>query len=326
MTQRTHSIDCFRLIACFLVVNIHFPFPGELGNILIAFGKTAVPFFLVICGYFLYREDDELFLTRIKKQAKKLLILTILANLLFMVFDYILLARAGMESSFSTNYLNPSAIMNFILYNESSFAGHLWYLGSLFYALVMLYFIAQAKAHRLAMFLSPVLLGIYIYLSKTGSEPFFVYRNALLVTLPYVMMGCLIRRYEKKILSLNGIVYISAAAILCITNFAEYKIYQTVAIPFFSAELLVYVIVILLLKYPNLGAGTVVEKIGNRYTLTMYIIHFMPVAVLLPMIRNQQIALWGTLGIFVGSLIASVAVKEVYSFLTGKIYQVNKEA
>ena len=319
MGQRTHSIDCFRLIACFLVVNIHFPFPGEMGNILIAYGKTAVPFFLVICGYFLYREDDELFLERIKKQTKKLLILTILANLLFMIFDYIVLAGTGMGWSFPAKYLNATAVMNFILYNESSFAGHLWYLGSLLYALVILYFIAQAKAHKIAMFLSPVLLGIYIYLSKTGPEPFFVYRNAVLVTLPYVMMGCLIRRYEKKILSLKGIVYFITAIILCITNFMEYKIYQTVSIPFFSAELLVYIIVILLLKYPDIGAGTIVEKIGNRYTLTMYIIHFMPVAVLLPMIGNRQIALWGTLGIFVGSLLASVVVKEVYTFAIKKM-------
>ena len=45
---QNHSIDCFRMIACFLVVCIYIPFRGTMGALFISFGKIAVPFFLVV--------------------------------------------------------------------------------------------------------------------------------------------------------------------------------------------------------------------------------------------------------------------------------------
>ena len=58
-STRNHSIDFMRIVMAFLVVTIHLPFAGKAGNVFITFGKTAVPFFLVICGYMLYRDGFE---------------------------------------------------------------------------------------------------------------------------------------------------------------------------------------------------------------------------------------------------------------------------
>jgi len=73
-----HSIDMMRIVMAFFVVAIHMPFDGMAGEVFITYGKTAVPFFLVICGYFLYREDNKEMMKRLLKQTKRILIFFIL--------------------------------------------------------------------------------------------------------------------------------------------------------------------------------------------------------------------------------------------------------
>jgi peptidoglycan/LPS O-acetylase OafA/YrhL len=58
-SSHIHSIDAMRIFMAFLVVAIHLPFDGKAGSVFITYGKTAVPFFLVVCGYFLYRDDNK---------------------------------------------------------------------------------------------------------------------------------------------------------------------------------------------------------------------------------------------------------------------------
>lgn len=276
-TTHNHSIDCFRIIASFLVVCIHIPFRGTMGSIVIAFGKIAVPFFLVVSGYFLYRDDNQEFLKRLVKQTKRILFLTLFANLLFALVAYINASIAGANQNFIGQYFTLNNLKYFLLYNMSPFADHLWYLGSLLYSLVILIVLAKVNIHKYAMFLSPALLGVYIYLSKNGSGDLIAYRNALIVTVPYLMMGCLIRRYEKRLTNLNGLVYIIPLIILLVTNVLEYSYYKTLAIPYYSAELLVYAVVLVLLKYPNMGAGTRMERAGKKYSLFIYIVHVIPI-------------------------------------------------
>ena len=62
---RIHSIDAWRFIAMFFVVAIHLPFAGTAGQIVITFGKTAVPFFIMASGFFCYRGDDVEFSKRL---------------------------------------------------------------------------------------------------------------------------------------------------------------------------------------------------------------------------------------------------------------------
>lgn len=312
-TERNHSIDCFRIIACFLVVCIHLPFKGAMGDIFIAFGKTAVPFFLVVCGYLIYREDTSEILARLKKQIKRIFILTILSNILFVVVAYINSCIAGTNQNFLERYFTLKNFKNFLLYNLSPFAEHLWYLGSLLYALIILFLLVKFKLHKYIMYLAPVLLGIYIFLSWKGNAEYYVYRNAILVTLPYLMMGFLVRRYEKKLLNVKGYVYIILVVILSITNVLEYSIYKTISVPFFSAELLVYVIVILLLKYPNIGKGTIMERAGNKYSLFIYIAHMIPVFYIYSILNsaNGLIRNFGPIIVFALTFAAAAVLKSI---------------
>ena len=273
--EKIHSLQVMRIIAAFLVVSIHIPFHGNIGSFTIAFGKIAVPFFLVICGYFLYRESNDEFLLRIKKQFKNILYLTLISNTFYLLLSLIFSSFNGSINLFGHTYLTMENLKNLLLWNMSPFADHLWYLGSLLYALILLMAMVKLNIHKYIFFLAPILLTIYITLSRTqASQFYYVYRNALLCTLAYVMMGCMIRRYQNILLKFNLRIYILLTGLLCFTNVLEWNFYRkNISIPYFSAELLVYVIILLLLKIPNVGKNTFLEKIGGQCTLFIYIMH-----------------------------------------------------
>lgn len=274
---KIHSIDAMRFIAALLVVVIHIPFSSvEATGITIAFGKIAVPFFLVVCGYFLWRNDEKDFMARLKKQAKKILLLTVAANVIYTAIALVQALTSGATlSQFAAATFTRTNLENFFIWNMSPFGDHLWYLGSLLYAILMLMLLCKLKLAKKAMFIAPVLLGGYIALSWTMDPVnYFMYRNALLCTLPYVLLGCMISRFREKLMSVKAGWYIAAGILLCITNVVEYNLYKgNVGVPYFSAELLVYAVVLILLKFPSLFEGTLMEKLGRDCSLFVYIMH-----------------------------------------------------
>ena len=287
--SRIHSVDVMRIVMAFLVVAIHFPFDGKAGDIFITYGKTAVPFFLVVCGYFLYRDDTAQLMKRLLKQAKRMFILFIGANVFYMagyaVYEKVVNGSyAGIRECFTSK-----ALTDFLLYNLSPFSEHLWFLGSLLYALLIMLLLNKLKVLKYAMFMGPFLIAAYCIMSHMGIGEAYQLRNALLVGISYTMTGMLIRRYEKKILSFR---YISPVLtvlfiVCCITAVIELNTYkQSVGVPFISCEILTFVIVLLCLKYPDFGAGTFAEKLGRECSLPIYIMHIFTMA-LLEMTNNS---------------------------------------
>ena len=205
-----HSIDVMRIVMAFFVIAIHFPFDGKAGEVFFTYGKTAVPFFLVVCGYFLYRDDAKEMMKRLLKQTKRIFIFFIASNAFYALFYAIYLkvtegSFAGMKDTVSSE-----ALIKFLLYNFSPYSehlwylgSHLWYLGSLLYALLIMLLLNKLKALKVAMFAAPLLVAAYVVLSHLGIGESYQLRNAVLVGLGYTMMGMLIRRFGKKFLDLK---------------------------------------------------------------------------------------------------------------------------
>ena len=308
-SSRIHSIDVIRIVMAFLVVTIHIPFNGKAGEVFITYGKTAVPFFLVVCGYLLYRDDTAQMMKRLLKQAKKMFILFVTANIFYMagfaVFDKVV--NGSLDETMAG--FSPKAITDFLLYNLSPYSEHLWFLGSLLYALVILLILNKLNVLKYAMFTAPVLVAAYVVLSHMGIGEGYQLRNAILVGLSYTMMGMLIRRFEKKILSFRFITPVLAVlfVVCCATAVIELNTYeQGIAVPFVSCEILTYVIALLCLKFPDFGMGTFLEKLGRDCSLPIYIMHIATVA-LLEMTHNT-----GFLGAF-----AAVTVFVITAAYTG---------
>ena len=320
-SSHIHSIDVMRIVMAFLVVAIHLPFDGKAGSVFITYGKTAVPFFLVICGYFLYRDDIREMRKRLVKQTKRILIFFIASNVFYAVF-YAIYLRVT-EGSFKgvNECFTSKALQKFLLYNFSPFSEHLWYLGSLLYALVILLVLNKLRFVKQVMYTAPFLVAGYVVLSHLGIGEGYQLRNAILVGLGYTMMGMLIRRFEKKILDHKAtapVLWI-VFAICCVTAIFELNHYKKgIAVPFVSCEILVYVIALLCLKYPDFGKDTFAEWLGRECSLTVYILH---ISVWLLMVMTQNDRFFGKYGavtVFVITTVIAALYKSIKNAITDK--------
>ena len=314
-----HSIDVMRIVMAFLVVAIHLPFNGKAGNVFITFGKTAVPFFLVVCGYFLYREDNKEMMKRLLKQTKRILIFFIASNMFYAGFHAVYLRVT--EGSFKgmSECFTPKALTNFLLYNLSPFSEHLWYLGSLLYALVILLVLNKIKALKFAMFLAPFLVAGYVVLSHLGIGTGIQLRNAVLVGLGYTMMGMLIRRFEKKILDHKATdpILLVLFIICCVTAIFELNGYkQGVAVPFVSCEILTCLIVLLCLKYPDFGKNTFAEWLGRECSLPIYILHIAVMYLMLMTGNDSFFGKFGAVTVFVVTTVIAALYKNIKNAIT----------
>lgn len=295
--SHNHLIDIMRGVMAFLVVTIHLPFEGKAGEVFITFGKTAVPFFLVVCGYFLFREDTSEMMKRLLKQTKRIFIFYVLSNLFYMG----MVALTGEPGDFKACF-TAKAIKDFLLYNFSPFSEHLWFLGSLLYALLIMLLLNKLKVLKHAAFIGPVLVAAYVVLSHIGVAEGYQLRNALLVGLGYTLTGMLIRRFEKKILAVPhiGLILLILFAICSATAIVELNHYkQGVAVPFVSCEILTIVIVLLCLRFPEMGVGTFAEKFGKNCSLPIYILHIAVLMLFLGTSCERFFGCFGAVTIFV---------------------------
>ena len=319
-----HSIDLMRIVMAFFVVAIHMPFDGKAGNVFITYGKTAVPFFLVVCGYFLYREDNKEMMKRLLKQTKRILIFFVASNLFYFGFRAIYTRVTGGSFNGMADCFTPKALTDFLLYNFSPFSEHLWYLGSLLYALLIMLLLNKLKVMKYAMFTAPFLVAAYVVLSHLGIGESYQLRNAVLVGLGYTMMGMLIRRFEKKILDHKAtapILWI-LFIICCVTAIIELTHYkQGTAVPFVSCEVLTYLIALLCLKYPDFGKGTYAEWLGRECSLTVYIMHIAVMYLFMMTGNSGFFGKFGAITVFVTTTVIAALYKNIKNAITDKKQQ-----
>lgn len=316
-----HSIDVMRIVMAFLVVVIHVPFAGKAGEVFITYGKTAVPFFLVVCGYFLYRDDNKEMMKRLIKQTKRIFIFFVASNLFYAACHAVYLRVT--EGSFDgmRECFTAKALTDFALYNLSPFSEHLWYLGSLLYALLIMLLLNKLKVMKYFMFTAPLLVAAYVVLSHLGIGTSVQLRNAVLVGLGYTMMGMLIRRFEKKILDHKAaapVLWI-LTVICCVTAIVELNGYkQGIAVPFVSCEILIYLIALLCLKYPDFGMGTFAEWLGRECSLTVYIMHMAVLYLMLMTGNDSFFGKYGAVTVFVVTTFIAAVYKSIKNAVTAE--------
>ncbi len=322
---RIHSIDVMRIVMAFFVVAIHCPFSGKAGDVFVTYGKTAVPFFLVVCGYMLFREDSAEMMKRLLKQTKRIAIFYVLANIFYAgvcaLYSWVMMHNM---SEFTACF-KTKPLMDFLLYNFSPFSEHLWYLGSLLYALLIMLLLNKLKVLKHAAFAGPVLVAAYVILLHMGIGEGYQLRNAILVGMGYTLTGMLIRRFAEKILSIKFItpVLLILFAVCCGTAIVELTHYkQGTAVPFVSCEILTVVLMLLCLRFPKFGMGTFAEKLGRECSLPIYILHI-SVMMLFFMTNNDKF--FGDFGA-VTVFVVTAAIAGAYKSIRHAIGEVSRES
>lgn len=275
MGHRTESIDVLKFVLAFLVVMIHTPFSGHIGTGITAFARIAVPLFFMITGYYLPTMKANKF----KRHIKKILLLTIMSTLFYLVLSYI---RSFYGTEITTdNWLvenfNLKKIGTWILFNDIPVSGHLWYFYALLYAFLIFYILKKLKHINILFKIAP-LLFLCNYLLSFG--PMIYYRNFLFTGLPYVVLGCLLRKHEEHLLNLfsKSRILIMGLILFTFGLGVELFIYKYLGLithrdHFLFTLPLAACIFLLALQHPHYKAGSYMALIGRKYSAYIYIMH-----------------------------------------------------
>ena len=178
-------------------------------------------------------------------------------------------------------------IVKLIFFNESPFAGHLWYLNALLYVLIIMYIVDKLKVRKFLYYTIPVFLlidlifGKYSMLLFGQQIPYILVRNFLFVGLPYFLIGNLIYDNKEKLtttFTTKKIVFI--LIFFAITTLVEKYILVTANLNatrdhYISTTFLSIFMLLLFIKIPMVKNNNVLATIGKKYSLHIYIIHLM---------------------------------------------------
>lgn len=192
-TSRYVGLDILKCICAFLIVCIHCPFPGVFGEYFVAISRIAVPVFFMITGFF-YQSTVKR--NREKQQIIKILVLTATANVLFFLWKgFLSFISEGTVATYISETFTIKNIIKFLVFNDSPFNSHLWYLGAILYVLLIVAVVRKLNLMRLFYILAPILLigdlilGKYSNLLFHREFSYIIVRNWLFVGIPYFLIG-----------------------------------------------------------------------------------------------------------------------------------------
>ncbi|MBR5231810.1 MAG: acyltransferase [Clostridia bacterium] len=189
--KRNSSIDAVRAIACAAVLFIHCRFPAPVTQYMDALGRFAVPFFLMVSGFFAYRADREQALAAAGKHLRATVRLTLIGTLLYAVSNTIHRLRMGQHAfAWLDSLRSAEGVFNFFLFNRAIFLSSvMYYLFALIYVYAIFWLLLRYRAVRHAEKLIPVLLCACVVLTEFVGTPWYYSGNFLLTGLPFFLLG-----------------------------------------------------------------------------------------------------------------------------------------
>jgi len=287
--ERYDGLDILKTICAFMVVFAHAPIVGtcgEYGNVL---ARVSVPLFFMISGFFF---DSVVSNKKEWKHVKKLLMLLLLSNLTYFLFNTVKSLILGNVDSFFHKLFSAKTLVRFFFLNVSPFSSHLWYLGAILYVYVLAVCYGknpsiQQILGRMLPILIPVLLlgdlilGTYSLLLFGREFPYVIVRNFLFVGIPYFMIGVIMKNKEESLdqIRKHGILMVSLAFLFCLTTILERTILvmndlKSMREHYISTTLLSLVLFIIFSDCSwNDGRLKLVKLIGRKHSLMIYVIH-----------------------------------------------------
>jgi surface polysaccharide O-acyltransferase-like enzyme len=280
--QRNNGLDLLKTICAFMIICVHAPFPGLLGDIFTPLARIAVPVFFMITGYYYSLTKER---KKEKKQIIKVLKLFLSANVLYVFWSLVKVVMNGDSiTAFIGDVFSIKTILGFLVFNESPFGGHLWYLGAILYVLVVVS-IFEKKWDRKKLYpLIPVLLLLDLVLGKyslvlLGTEiPYIFIRNFICVGLPYFLIGDMLNTRNSKIKPVNGLLLTVAFAITTLIERGLLVYFNVNANRdhYISTTFLAIVVFLLAVQFNSKSDNKCFKALcytGERLSTSIYILH-----------------------------------------------------
>ncbi len=304
--KENRFINAIKFIACLFVITIHAPFPGEVGKIIGAVARFAVPFFFVVSGRFLLFRRDGSLITEVPDIRRKttrtlsrLLKTTGIVYLIHLLFSLFVQLKTGTPfSEWFTSKFNLFEARNFFLFNSGQFIydwtytfDHMWFLFALIYVYGLIYIFAPVLRKWYKRLIA-ILLGFLFFgeLLQTyyPIRPFdisistwYVMRNWLFVGIPFVMIGILfgdiVSKREKPFGKTEMTTGILLILIGIISVIAELNIIGSKEVYLGSV---IIVIGILILSECKIRVNDLLCNLGKRASSRIYFFHVLVIALI----------------------------------------------
>ena len=289
--SRNNSIDLFRLICAILVVVIHTePFyDNAFGFFLKEYvARIAVPFFLVVAGYFYFsklRKGEPIF----GKYLKKTVTTYAIWSIPYFLINFWVLHDEGL----GIVYYIKKCVVDFFVYGSYY---HFWFFVALIYAVIVTTLLYKAGGIKLVTVVSSVLyllgclgssyynLGLHIpgFATLIGWTDFTIIRRIFMTGIPFFALGGMIGEVKdrvlekgngwiKKWLCIVAVLYLAEKAFVIYAHLQD-NVVLTVFLYPLTAVILIY-----LLNHPMLGK----ENISNKARLCANFMYYMHPAFIL---------------------------------------------
>ena len=254
--------------------------------------RFAVPVFFLISGYYSYFSDNNIAKQKYKKRAIKLLILIVISNLIYFIFD-IITGKTALTNELLQNKFSARSIFNFLILNVSPTSGHLWFLNSLLYCyiiyLIMSKFgISHKKLYKYIpiLLITNIMMGEIAYTMKVYTTSMY-YRNFLFTGLPFFTLGYLINDKQEKIKNkisnkMISITIILSCILIVLERLSTGKIELFIGTIFLSVSLFIWCVL-----NSNKLNFKVLSWIGEKLYTYIYIMQ----GIVIELLREYQIGI-----------------------------------
>ncbi len=322
-TQREpiSSLYVLKALCAIGVVSLHAPF-GIGTEYIRLISSVTVPIFFMITGYFLYTEDRDIFLKRAWKTIKKVALLIVILNLMFVPL-------APIEGAFFEEYM---LYFKWIVLGQTNGFGHLWYLTALLEAIVsmsIVVYVCKKRGISLLKYFS--LFWILQLLNGPYRELIFglpeSMMNANFVTyaLPCISFGFIVKEYENRFLQKNNWLFLMLFSIVLVylNRFILQDIAYNLSVIFkpWLRLTMIFTIFLWALSKKAFGSGSCFVYMGDKLSGSIYYFHGLFVFVWIEWFeRAYDYSTWGFLYVLFPSIFLAYIIAKIQDSLKVHIF------
>ena len=287
--KRNYYLDFWKGIACFGVVLFHTYYPlywgnHDVGNMIKAFFRFAIPLFYMISGYYCYYNDNIVTSQKLPNKIKHMFRINVLASITWLMIQIMVGLFGdshggvnGIKEMLSAIFTLKKVII-WLLFNEDPFVKILWFISALLYVYIAMLLINRFNLYKISYLVAIACFVVHYFLGNVckgfGVEiNLYYYRNFLLMAFPFFMFGHYIHSNEELLKNI-----FTSPKCICmfivgeLLTVPEWFLLGKTEISI-GAVVAVFGIFVLSLQAPEKKDKSFFTYIGTELSLFIYIIH-----------------------------------------------------
>lgn len=269
--MRNKTIDQSRLIAAALVILIHSPLPGVVGNIIESVARIAVPFFFMVSGYFAFGLERD----RLKRQTVKTLKLLIWSVAVYFAWELLWSLYKGTTVTVLKTYFSLETLFETFVLNTGTLLGHLWFVLALLYCYIIYRLFYKSMPKVKLMVAIVLIISFFVIreiLRNIGvSNTVYYLRNFLFIGMPFFLIGSIFAqtRIILKKSSKKALYFVALTGL--ILSISERLLIG--ACDLYIGTVLASVSLFLLSQSEDIPTSNFLASWGARFSRDIYVFH-----------------------------------------------------